>query len=213
MWVKLERMLAQEIPPERTVTSDKTIGRPARELLRGGRFSAMLWWSMGFAVRLASLGLAALFLAGAPAAFAQGKQKPAPRAAKAKKAPEKADAQKGKKEAEQAEAEGETKETKEEKPDAPAGAPEGAVKAAGTKETKESEKDKKDARVTGVEESAKDKGVKTYKFSAVEVEGRLKSPQIVYFLRRVRAEFEAGALGHRSFMPELSDTRRSPALK
>jgi hypothetical protein len=167
---------------------------------------------MGFAVRLASLGLAALFLAGAPAAFAQGKQKPAPRAAKAKKAPEKADAQKGKKEAGQTEAEGE--ETKEPKSDAPTGAPEGAVKAAGTKEGKESEKDPKAAKVTAtVEESAKDKGVKTYKFSAVEVEGRLKSPQIVYFLRRVRAEFEAGALGHRSFMPELSDTRRSPALK
>lgn len=58
-----------------------------------------------------------------------------------------------------------------------------------------------------------DAGIKTYKFGPVEVEGRLKSPQIVYFLRRVRAEFAAGALGHRSFMGELSDTRRSPALK
>jgi hypothetical protein len=58
-----------------------------------------------------------------------------------------------------------------------------------------------------------DGGVKTYKFGPVEVEGRLKSPQIVYVLRRVRAEFAAGALGHRSFMGELSDTRRSPALK
>lgn len=58
-----------------------------------------------------------------------------------------------------------------------------------------------------------DGGVKTYKFGPVEVEGRLKSPQIVYFLRRVRAEFAAGALGHRSFMRELSDTRRNPALK
>ena len=58
-----------------------------------------------------------------------------------------------------------------------------------------------------------DGGVKTYKFGPVEVEGRLKSPQIIYFLRRVRAEFAAGRLGHRSFMRELSDTRRSPALK
>ncbi len=165
---------------------------------------------MGLAVRLASLGLAAFVFAASPPALGQSKQKPAPRAAKAKKAPEKADAAKGKKEAEPTEAEGETKE---EKSEAPTGAPEGAVKAAGTKETKESDKEGKNARVTGVEESAKDKGVKTYKFSAVEVEGRLKSPQIVYFLRRVRAEFEAGALGHRSFMPELSDTRRSPALK
>ena len=64
-----------------------------------------------------------------------------------------------------------------------------------------------------VEESKKEEGVKTYTFSAIEVEGRLKSPQIIYFLRRVRAEFEAGLLGHRSFMPELSDSRRSPALR
>ena len=56
-------------------------------------------------------------------------------------------------------------------------------------------------------------GVKTYKFGTVEVEGRLKSPQIIYFLRRVRAEFDAGALGHRSFMRELSDTRNNPALR
>jgi hypothetical protein len=159
---------------------------------------------MRFAVRLASLGLFALVFAGAPSAFAQGKPKPAPRAAKAKKPP--APAKKTSEAAEPAEPADETKS------DAPAGAPEGSVKAAGTKGTKEPEKGDQ-ARVTGVEESAKDKGVKTYKFSAVEVEGRLKSPQIVYFLRRVRAEFEAGALGHRSFMPELSDSRRSPALK
>jgi hypothetical protein len=57
------------------------------------------------------------------------------------------------------------------------------------------------------------KGVKTYTFGAEEVEGRLKSPQILYFLRRVRAEFDAEPLGHRSFLLELSDTRRSPALE
>ena len=56
-------------------------------------------------------------------------------------------------------------------------------------------------------------GVKTYKFETVEVEGRLKSPQVIYFLRRVRAEFDAGALGHRSFLGELSDSRRSAAFR
>jgi hypothetical protein len=160
---------------------------------------------MRFALRLASLGLALLITSGAPSAFAQSKAKPAPRAVKGKKPAAKAPA-KDVKETEAEEAPAETKSA------APSGAPEGAVKAAGTKETKP-EKTGDQARVTDVEESQKDKGVKTYKFSAVEVEGRLKSPQIVYFLRRVRAEFEAGALGHRSFMPELSDSRRSPALK
>ncbi len=66
--------------------------------------------------------------------------------------------------------------------------------------------------VVGVK-SEGDAGVKTYQFGPVEVEGRLKSPQIIYFLRRVRAEFAAGKLGHRSFMRELSDTRRSSALR
>ncbi len=92
-------------------------------------------------------------------------------------------------------------------------------------------KDSKEAKVEGAKESKPegkssgggpsvletksegDAGVKTYKFGPVEVEGRLKSPQVVYFMRRVRAEFAAGALGHRSFMRELSDTRRSPAVK
>jgi hypothetical protein len=57
-----------------------------------------------------------------------------------------------------------------------------------------------------------EQGVKTYTFGAEEVEGRLKSPQILYFLRRVRAEFDAEPLGHRSFLLELSDTRRHPSL-
>jgi hypothetical protein len=80
------------------------------------------------------------------------------------------------------------------------------VKAAGTSS-------KQDAGVKVKEDKADKEGVKTYKFETVEVEGRLKSPQVIYFLRRVRAEFEAGALGHRSFLGELSDSRRSAALR
>jgi len=80
------------------------------------------------------------------------------------------------------------------------------VKAAGTAGAKGTE--------TGNVKVKEDKeGVKTYKFETVEVEGRLKSPQVIYFLRRVRAEFEAGALGHRSFLGELSDSRRSAAFR
>src|SRR5688500_39701 len=36
------------------------------------------------------------------------------------------------------------------------------------------------------ESEEKETGEKTYKFGEVEVEGRLKAPQILYFLRRVR---------------------------
>ncbi|HYP86873.1 MAG TPA: hypothetical protein VEQ59_01945 [Polyangiaceae bacterium] len=82
-----------------------------------------------------------------------------------------------------------------------------SLKAAGTGAAKQ------DSGVKVKEDRADKEGVKTYKFETVEVEGRLKSPQVIYFLRRVRAEFEAGALGHRSFLGELSDSRRSAAFR
>lgn len=81
-----------------------------------------------------------------------------------------------------------------------------SVKSAGTSAAKGT-----DASNVKVKEDKE--GVKTYKFETVEVEGRLKSPQVIYFLRRVRAEFDAGALGHRSFLGELSDSRRSAAFR
>ncbi|MEO6420722.1 MAG: hypothetical protein ABIP39_15020 [Polyangiaceae bacterium] len=55
-----------------------------------------------------------------------------------------------------------------------------------------------------------DGGTRVFRFGEVEIEGRLRSPQLVYFLRRVRAEFAAGDLGHRTFMRELSETRKDP---
>ena len=67
------------------------------------------------------------------------------------------------------------------------------------------------AEVVKTEEAAA--GQKVYTFGAQEVEGRLKSPQILYFLRRVRAQFDPAPLGHRSFLLELSDTRRHPAFE
>ncbi len=57
-----------------------------------------------------------------------------------------------------------------------------------------------------------DGGTRVFRFGEVEIEGRLKSPQIVYFLRRVRAEFAAGELGHRSFMRELGETKNEPGF-
>jgi hypothetical protein len=63
-----------------------------------------------------------------------------------------------------------------------------------------------------VEQKTLDGGGKVFRFGEIEIEGRLKSPQLVYFLRRVRAEFAAGDLGHRTFMRELSDTRTDPSF-
>lgn len=69
-----------------------------------------------------------------------------------------------------------------------------------------------DGGATEVSTAALDGGVKVFRFGEMEIEGRLRSPQLVYFLRRVRAEFAAEDLGHRTFMRELSDTRKDPNL-
>ena len=63
-----------------------------------------------------------------------------------------------------------------------------------------------------VETRTTDGGTRVFKFSELDIEGRLKSPQLVYFLRRVRAEFSAGDLGHRSFMREMSETRKESSF-
>ena len=65
---------------------------------------------------------------------------------------------------------------------------------------------------SGVKESKQTDAGSSYKFGELEIEGRLKTPQIVYFLRRVRAEFAAQDLGHRSFQGELSETRKEPSF-
>jgi hypothetical protein len=64
----------------------------------------------------------------------------------------------------------------------------------------------------GVVYSQQTDGGQVIKFGELDIEGRLKSPALVYFLRRVRAEFAAGDLGHRSFLRELSETRRRPSF-
>jgi len=63
-----------------------------------------------------------------------------------------------------------------------------------------------------IEAKTLDGGTRVFRFGEIEIEGRLRNPQLVYFLRRVRAEFAAGDLGHRSFMRELSETRRDPSF-
>jgi hypothetical protein len=64
----------------------------------------------------------------------------------------------------------------------------------------------------GVAAATSDGGVHVFKFTELDIEGRLKTPQLVYFLRRVRAEFAAEELGHRSFLREMSETRKESSF-
>jgi hypothetical protein len=95
--------------------------------------------------------------------------------------------------------------------DAGAPAPTPSAMPTGTTPPTATGKDATDSGVVAVTRSG-DGGSQTIRFGELEIEGRLKSPQLVYFLRRVRAEFAAGDLGHRSFMGELSETRKDPSF-
>jgi hypothetical protein len=53
---------------------------------------------------------------------------------------------------------------------------------------------------------------KVYTFGAMDVEGKLKTPQLLYFLNRVKLELEMSAPDHRSFMKELERTVDDPSL-
>jgi hypothetical protein len=56
-----------------------------------------------------------------------------------------------------------------------------------------------------------DTSVKVMSFTGLDIEGRLKSPQLLYFVNRVHAEFDRPKLPHRSFMPELQrSTQQEP---
>jgi hypothetical protein len=47
---------------------------------------------------------------------------------------------------------------------------------------------------------------KTYSFGAMDVEGKLKTPQLLYFLNRVKLELDMSAPDKRSFMKELQQS-------
>jgi hypothetical protein len=57
-----------------------------------------------------------------------------------------------------------------------------------------------------------DSEVKVMEFSGLDIEGQLKTPQMLYFLNRLRAEFGRPDLPHRSFMPELSRATKEKAF-
>ena len=54
--------------------------------------------------------------------------------------------------------------------------------------------------------------VKAVEFTGLDIEGQLKTPQMLYFLNRLRAEFARPELPHRSFIPELSRSSKEKDL-
>lgn len=54
--------------------------------------------------------------------------------------------------------------------------------------------------------------VKAYSFGTVDLEGRLKTPQLLYFLNRVKVELDSTNDARRSFVKELKATADEKGL-
>jgi hypothetical protein len=52
-------------------------------------------------------------------------------------------------------------------------------------------------------EGAGGKRVQVFDFGAMGIEGKLRTPQLLYFLRRAKEELDRASLQARSFVPEL----------
>ena len=67
-------------------------------------------------------------------------------------------------------------------------------------------KDNAAAKSTGKEK------VKNFDFNALDLNGRMRTPQLLYFLERANEELERASLEKRSFIPHLVKTVEEEAL-
>lgn len=47
---------------------------------------------------------------------------------------------------------------------------------------------------------------KSYTFGGLDIDGKLKTPQLLYFLNRMKSEFDSTVPDKRSFIPELKQS-------
>jgi hypothetical protein len=55
--------------------------------------------------------------------------------------------------------------------------------------------------------------VKVIRFTGLDISGKLKSPQMLYFLNRMHAEFDRPRLPHRSFVGEIETSASKKPLR
>jgi hypothetical protein len=60
--------------------------------------------------------------------------------------------------------------------------------------------------------AAKTPKTKVYSFTGMDVEGKLKTPQLLYFLNRIQTEFQPSTPEKRSFRNELENSASDKAL-
>ncbi len=55
-----------------------------------------------------------------------------------------------------------------------------------------------------IQVDASGKKSKNYSFTGLDLDGKLKTPQLLYFLNRMKSEFDTTTPSNRSFLPELN---------
>jgi len=71
---------------------------------------------------------------------------------------------------------------------------------------------KAEAKADTPDKPAKKPGVKNFDFSGLDLNGRMRTPQLLYFLERANEELERASLEKRSFIPHLVRTMEEETL-
>jgi hypothetical protein len=87
-------------------------------------------------------------------------------------------------------------------PRAPKGNSSGPAPVKADKPDKGDKADKGDA-VDKADKSKKGDKVKNFDFNALDLNGRMRTPQLLYFLERANEELERASLEKRSFIPHM----------
>ncbi|HEY4180415.1 MAG TPA: hypothetical protein VGM90_26410 [Kofleriaceae bacterium] len=69
-----------------------------------------------------------------------------------------------------------------------------------------------DAKAKADDKAAKNAKPKTFDFTALDLNGRMRSPQLLYFLERANEELERASLEKRSFIPHMVRSMDEEAL-
>ncbi|HET9988006.1 MAG TPA: hypothetical protein VFQ65_05795 [Kofleriaceae bacterium] len=88
------------------------------------------------------------------------------------------------------------------------GQPKGKADKGGSASPSDKQGDKKADKADKIDgkesKSSKDGKVKTFDFNGLDLNGRMRTPQLLYFLERANEELERASLEKRSFIPAMA---------